>query len=327
MWKIGNISIKNKVVFAPMAGISNKSYRKIIKDMGAGLIYSEMISNMGIVYNNKKTIDLLQIDDYERPIAVQIFGNDVSSFVNAAKYIENEIHPDIIDINMGCPVPKIAIKSQAGSSILKNPEKVYEIVKAVTDNVKIPVTVKMRIGWDENSINAVENAKMIEKAGAAAIAVHGRTRSAGYSGKVNLDIIKDVKENVNIPVIGNGDIKTVYDAEYMLNYTGCDAVMIGRGALGYPWFIRDVINYLENKELPKEISLKERIDMIKYHINLLCENKNETSALLEIRTFIPGYLRGVKNSNSLKSKICNTKSINELYKILDDFLKENQLYL
>ena len=195
MWKIGNLKIDNRIVFAPMAGISNISYRKIIKEMGAGLIYSEMISNMGIVYNNQKTIDLLRIDDSERPIAIQIFGSDIDSFVKAAKYVEDNIHPDIIDINMGCPVPKVALRSQAGSALLKNPDKIYEIVKAVKDNTNTPISVKIRSGWDENHINAIEVGKLIEKAGASLIAIHARTRSQGYSGNADWNIIKEVKVN------------------------------------------------------------------------------------------------------------------------------------
>ena len=234
MWKIGNVEIKNQIVLAPMAGISNTAYRQIIKEMGAGLIYAEMVSDKAIVFGNQKTLDLLKMDEKERPIAQQIFGSDIESFVAAAKLVEEQMHPDIIDINMGCPVPKVAIKSQAGSALLKNPDLIEEIVSAVVKSVSVPVTVKIRSGWDENNINAVEVAKRVEKAGAKAITVHGRTRSQGYSGKADWNIIKKVKEAVNIPVIGNGDVTSCYLAKEMLDYTGCDAVMIGRGVLGNP---------------------------------------------------------------------------------------------
>ena len=246
MWKIGNVEIQNRIVSAPMAGISNESYRHIIKEMGAGLIYTEMISIMGIVYNSKNTINMLKINEYERPISIQIFGHDKDSFVSAAKYVEENIKPDIIDINMGCPVPKVALKSQAGSILLKNPDKIYEIVSSVVKSVKTPITVKIRSGWDENNINCVEVAKIIEKAGAKAIAIHPRTRSQGYSGNANWELIKKVKEAVNIPVIGNGDIKTIYDAKRMIEETNCDAVMIARSLLGNPWFIKECIEYVEN---------------------------------------------------------------------------------
>ena len=217
MVKIGNVNINGKVVLAPMAGICNSAFRKIIKEQGAALIYAEMVSDKAIFYKNNKTKDMLFMEEVERPIAQQIFGSDVDTFVEAAKYIEKEMKPDIIDINMGCPVPKVAVKSQAGSALLKNPEKVGEIVKAVVSAVSVPVTVKIRSGWDENSINAVEIAKVIEKAGASAITVHGRTRSQGYSGHADWNIIKKVKEAVNIPVIGNGDVTSCFDAKKMLD--------------------------------------------------------------------------------------------------------------
>lgn len=324
MFKIGNIELKNNVVLAPMAGISNSAYRTIIKEMGCGLIYAEMVSDKAITYGSKKTIDMLYMTDFERPISQQIFGSDKESFVTSAKYIYENMKPDIIDINMGCPVPKVAVRAQAGSALLKDPDKVYEIVKAVKEAVPCPVTVKIRSGWDENSINAVEIAKVIEKAGADAIAVHPRTRAQGYSGKANWNIIKEVKENVNIPVIGNGDILTCYDAKRMLDETGCDAVMIGRGVLGNPWLIKECIEYLEDKKEPKEVSVEEKINMIKYHIELLRKTKCDKLALLEIRSHASWYLKGIKNSSKLRTDICKAKNIEELLNLIEEFLREKK---
>ena len=323
MFQIGNIKLKNKIVLAPMAGISNSAYRTIIKEMGAGLIYAEMVSDKAITYGSKKTIDMLYMTDMERPIAQQIFGSDKESFVKAAKYIEENMKPDIIDINMGCPVPKVALKNQAGSALLKNPEKVYEIVSSVVESVNVPVTVKIRSGWDSNSINAVEVAKMIEKAGASAITVHPRTRSQGYSGHADWNIIKQVKENVSIPVIGNGDIKSCYDAKRMLEETNCDAVMIGRGVLGNPWLIKECVDYLENNIEPSIVTEEERMDMIKKHYDLLEQTKNEKLALLEMRTHTAWYLKGVKNSTKLKENIFKTKTKQEFMDLIDNFMENN----
>lgn len=322
MWKIGNVEIKNKIVFAPMAGVSNISFRKIIKEMGAGLIYSEMVSNMGIIYNSKKTIELLKINDEERPISIQIFGSDTESFINAAKYVEENFKPEIIDINMGCPVPKVAVKSQAGSALLKNPEKIYEIVKNVVDNIKTPVTVKIRLGWDKNNINCIEIAKLIEKAGASAIALHARTRADGYSGKADWKYIKQVKENVSVPVIGNGDVTSPEEAIKMLKETNCDAVMIGRATLGNPWIIKKCVEKLENDIDIPDPSYTERIDMILKHYNLLKENTNEKTALLEIKTHALWYLKYIPNSKEIKRQISVVKTEKEFLEILKTFKQE-----
>ena len=318
-WKIGNIEINNRVVLAPMAGVCNSSFRRIAKEMGVGLIYAEMVSDKAIFYNNKKTIDMLYMDEKERPIVQQIFGSDKESFVAAAKFIYEEMHPDIIDINMGCPVPKVAIHAQAGSALLKKPEKIREIVTAVVESVPIPVTVKIRSGWDQNHINAVEVAKICEESGASAICVHARTRSQGYSGSADWNIIKKVKENVNIPVIGNGDIKDIYSAKKMLDETKCDAIMIGRASLGNPWIFKQVIEYIENDKIIDKPSDIERIDMCLKHLRYLKEIKIEKVAVLEIRNHIAWYLKGLKDSNEIKNKIYLTKDINVIENILNEY--------
>ena len=317
-WNIGNVKIKNQVVLAPMAGICNSAYRKICKEMGCGLIYAEMVSDKAITFNNKKTIDMLYMEESERPLSQQIFGSDKSSFVEAAKYIYSNMKPDIIDINMGCPVPKVAVRAQAGSALLKDVDKIYDIVSSVVKSVPIPVTVKIRSGWDNKHINAVEVAKVVEKAGASAICVHPRTRSQGYSGKADWSIIKEVKENVSIPVIGNGDIKSPVDAKRMLDETGCDAVMIGRGVLGNPWLIKNCINYLEGKELI-DVTVEDRIDMCSTHLEYLNSLKDEKLACLEIRNHIGWYFKGIKSSNDLKNRVYKTTNIHDIICLLKEF--------
>lgn len=321
IFKIGNVEIKNQIVLAPMAGICNHAFRKIVKEMGCGLLVCEMVSDKAISYGNQKTIDMLYMTEEERPISQQIFGSDKDSFVKAAQYIYQNMKPDIIDINMGCPVPKVALKSQAGSALLKNPDKVREIIEAVSKAVPIPVTVKIRSGWDFNSINAVEIAKICEQAGAKAITVHPRTRSQGYSGKADWNIIKKVKQSVSIPVIGNGDVRSCFDAKRMLEETNCDAVMIGRGTLGNPWLIKECVQYLEKGIEPQPITLEDKIAMIKKHMDYLLELKNEKVALLEIRSHIAWYLKGIKNASKLKQQIFKTQTIEEINNLLDTFLK------
>lgn len=319
-WKIGNVEVKNQVVLAPMAGYSNTSFRKIIKDMGAGLIFAEMVSDKALVYQNAKTLELLKMSEEERPIAQQIFGSDVESFVEAARIVESVMHPDIIDINMGCPVPKVAVSAQAGSALLKNPDKIKKIVSEVVKAVSVPVTVKIRLGWDESSINCVEVAKVIESAGASAITLHARTRAQGYSGKARWEYIKQVKESVSIPVIGNGDVKTCFDAKRMILETGCDAVMIGRGVLGNPWLIRDCVEYLESGSVPKPVSNQEKMEMMKRHFELLKQDKNEKVALLEIRSNILFYLKGMPGNKEMKTRICEAKSEEDIYSLLNQYL-------
>ncbi len=322
--KIGNVVLKNNIIVAPMAGITNTSFRKICKELGAGLVVAEMVSDKAIMYGSEKTIDLLKMDESERPISQQIFGSDVDSFVIATKKILEIQKPDIIDINMGCPVPKVALKAQAGSALMKNPEKVKEIVEAVVKISSVPVTVKIRSGWDETSINAPLIAKICEKAGASAISVHARTRKQGYTGKADWSVIKDVKEAVKIPVIGNGDILTCYDAKKMIDETNCDGVMIARGLLGNPWLIKECSDYLENGIKPKVVSLDEKINMMKTHINLLYNDKPEKLATLELRTMLPYYFKGLINVKDIRTKLVKGNSKEEYLNILDEYMKKTK---
>ncbi len=318
-WKIGDLEIKNRVVLAPMVGICDSAFRRIIKSMGCGLIGTEMVSNKAIVYGDKKTDRMLYMSNYERPISQQIFGCSAESFKIASKHVYNYMKPDIIDINMGCPVAKVAIKSQAGSALLKTPDKVYEIVKTVVNSVPIPVTVKIRSGWDKNHINAVEISKIVEEAGASAITVHPRVRSQGYSGHSDWNIIKEVKEAISIPVIGNGDIKSCYDAKKMIDKTGCDSIMIGRGVLGNPWLIKECVDYLERNIYPKEVSIDEKINMIKKHTELLIEVKTERVAIPEMRRHTADYLKGLPNTIKIKHKLFKVNTKEELFNLIDEY--------
>ncbi len=315
-FNIGNIHISNIVGLAPMAGISNPSYIRLLSDIGLGFAVTELISAEAISRGNKKTIEMLNgINDLEIPIGVQIFGGNASSMALAAKYICDNFNVSFIDINMGCPVPKVAVRSGAGSALLKDLDLVYDIVSSVVNSVSVPVTVKIRSGWD--SVNAVDVARTIERAGGSAICVHPRTRSQGYSGSADWSIIKDVKDSVSIPVIGNGDIKSCYDAKRMIDETGCDAVMIGRAAIGNPWIIRDSVNYLVDGVEPSLVSLSDKVLMIKKHISYLLLYKPEKVVVLEMRMHISKYLKGVVGSSNVNVLINNAHSVSEIYDILD----------
>ena len=322
MFKIGNINIKNNICLAPMAGVSNPAYMKICEEMGVGYMVTELMSAEAIVRGNKKTFDMLKgINDINVPVAIQIFGSNPDTMAEAADILVNDYDAKIIDINMGCPVPKVAVKSNAGSALLKDIDKVYSIVKKVVDRVNVPVTVKIRSGWDSNSINAVDIAKTIEKAGASLICVHGRTRSQGYTGSVNLDVIKMVKENVTIPVIGNGDIRDIESAKKMFSYTGCDAIMIGRAALGNPWIIRELVSYFEDGVIISKPNYEERIDMCFHHFDYLMKTKSERTVILEMRSHIAWYLKGINGSTEVKKEIFKANTRDEIEKILNNYLK------
>lgn len=320
-WKIGNVKIDNQVVLAPMAGICDLAFRRIAKSMGCGLISTEMVSDKAIVYENTRTKEMLYMTKFERPIAQQIFGAEVESFEIASKYICENMNPDIIDINMGCPVPKVAIRSQAGSALLKNPQKIGEIVEAVVKSIDVPVTCKIRSGWDNSSINALEVAGIIEDAGASAITVHPRTRQQRYSENANWSIIKQVKEALSIPVIGNGDIRTCYDAQKMIDETGCDAIMVGRGALGNPWLIRQCIEYLDKGIEPENITIDEKLDMIRKHAELISEIMPEKVAMHKMRTHTVYYLKNQWRNSEIKPKIFKINTKEELFDLLNEYIE------
>ena len=318
-WKIRDVEIPNRFVLAPMAGITNEAFRTLCKEMGCGLVVAEMVSDKAIGFQNERTLKMTKVNAIEHPISMQIFGGDVESLVQAAKYIDTCSDADIIDINMGCPVNKVAKKSHAGAALLQNPDLVFEIVSNVVQAVSKPVTVKIRIGWDMESINAVEIAKRIEEAGASAITVHGRTRSQFYSGKADLDWIKKVKESVSIPVIGNGDVIDIESAKHMLEYTGVDAVAIGRGALGNPFIFRELLTYFEKGIIVEKPSKEEIIETIKKHHSLLLQLKGEHLALLEMRSHVAWYLKGKPGSARIKD-LCNKQTnFSEVLTILENY--------
>jgi len=323
MLKIGNIEMKNPVVLAPMAGVCNSAFRLTVKEFGAGLVCAEMVSDKGIVYKNEKTLNMLYMDEREKPLSLQIFGGERDSLVEAAKFVDENTNADIIDINMGCPVPKIT-KCDAGAKWLLDPDKIYEMVAAVVDAVEKPVTVKMRMGWDENHVYAVRNAQAVQRAGGQAVTLHGRTRVQMYEGKANWDIIREVKQSVDIPIIGNGDVQTPQDAKRMLEETGCDGVMIGRAALGNPWMIYRTVKYLETGELAGEPSVREKIDVCLLHLDRLIELKSEYIAVREMRKHAAWYLKGISGNGKARNAIndCNTRA--ELAMLLNELAEESE---
>lgn len=321
MWKIGDVEIENRVVLAPMAGVCNSAFRLTVKEFGAGLVCAEMVSDKAILFNNPKTMKMLYIDENERPLSLQIFGGEKETLVEAAEYVDKNTTADIIDINMGCPVSKI-IKCEAGARWLLDPNKIYEMVSAVTERVSKPVTCKMRIGWDEDYIYAVENAKAAERAGAAAISLHGRTRVQMYEGKADWDIIRQVKEAVNIPVIGNGDVTSPELAEKMLKETGVDAVMIGREALGNPWMIYRTVHYLETGELIDEPEVDDKVEIALLHLRRLVDLKGEKVGVMEMRKHASWYLKGVRGNGKARKALNQAETEAEMIEILTQFRDE-----
>lgn len=311
---IGGVPLKSHAVLAPMAGVSDRAYRELCVRFGAAYCVSEMVSSKALSFNSKKSEELMEISDLERPCGIQIFGDDPKCMADAAKHaLENK--PDIIDINMGCPAPKIS-SNGSGSALMKNPRLCGEIVKAVTAVTDIPVTVKIRKGWDDDSVNAVEVAKICESAGAAAITVHGRTRQQYYKPPVDYDIIRAVRESVSVPVIANGDIDSAERTKEVMDITGCDLVMIGRATLGNPWIFSQINAYLENPNVKIHTpDLEERLGVMIEHIGKMVEYKGEHMAMLQARKLVVGYFKGMKGAAALRNEAGKIKTLDDLYEL------------
>ena len=313
--KIGNVELDNNLVLAPMAGVTDMSFRQLCREQGCGLLVTEMVSAKAILYKNRNTKDLMAIGEGERPVSLQLFGSDPEIVSDIAHQVEDGPY-DIIDLNMGCPVPKI-VGNGEGSALMKNPKLVEELLSALVRKVHKPVTVKFRKGFDDDHVNAVEIAKIAESCGVAAVAVHGRTREQYYSGKADWDIIRQVKEAVKIPVIGNGDILTGQDAIRMFEETGCDAVMIGRGARGNPWIFSQVSRYLKDKTVLAPPTTKEICDMILRHAKMLIEAKGEYTGIREMRKHFAWYTAGMKHSAALRGRVNQVEHFEELEQLVD----------
>lgn len=321
-YKIGSVSLKSRAVLAPMAGVSDRAYRELCMKFGAGLCISEMVSSKALSFNSKKSEQLMDISDCERPCGIQIFGDDPDCMAEAAERAMQN-NPDLIDINMGCPAPKIS-SNGSGSALMRNPRLCGEIVSKVVSVSDVPVTVKIRKGWDEENANAVEVAKICEQAGASAITVHGRTRMQYYKPPVDYDIIKAVKNAVNIPVIANGDIDSAEKAKSVIEKTGCDIIMVGRATLGNPWIFSQINSYLENPEEPLHFpTLEEKLDVMVGHIEKMVEYKGEHMALLQARKLVAGYFKGMRGAASLRNEAGRISTLQDLYVLKDKALSAN----
>ena len=316
--KIGNVMLENNVILAPMAGVTDLPYRVLCREQGCGLVCMEMVSAKAVLYNNRNTKELLQVDERERPVSLQLFGSDPHILSDIAARLEEGPY-DIFDINMGCPVPKI-VKNGEGSALMKDPALVEEILTAMVRAVKKPVTVKIRKGFDDSSVNAVEIAKIAESCGVAAVAVHGRTREQFYSGKADWDIIRRVKEAVRIPVIGNGDVFTAEDAKRLVDTTGCDGIMVARGAKGNPWIFREITEYLDTGRKPERPSVEELKEMILRHGRMMLKFKGELAGMREMRKHVSWYTAGYPNSAALRNDINMVSSMEELEALIKERL-------